>query len=419
MRLKLALQTPADQELGTLIARLFDFGLSPDEQRRTRELVAEIFGAHAEPILRASATAAAARQAAEALRLELEKQRQSAQLSGIVIRVARERVHVLIAGTERLLLRDGIDVGVGQRVITDADGRRVLACGDYLVGGQTFSMCEHLDGRRVLLQPLRESPEADARVTALVSDAIDLATLLPGDRVLAWTLDGGNLVLVTHRLGALRPAAIDDGGAGREVAREDLIGLGSILERLDRLFLDVPTPAYAPLLDQVARGVVGAVLQGPPGCAKTLVAEYVASLVRARGGTALYRTASHYLSKWVGQGAGILRTDFSLLEESYAKTGVRPLLVIDELEAIALDRSHGWTLRGGHLDVLDTLLSRLTRTSVRVIGISNVADRFLDSALVRAGRLPVIAFPPTLDAEQVTALVARMLANVPLAKEVS
>jgi SpoVK/Ycf46/Vps4 family AAA+-type ATPase len=141
----------------------------------------------------------------------------------------------------------------------------------------------------------------------------------------------------------------------------------------------------------------------------------VATAVRARGGRALSRTASFYLSKWVGEGAAHLRADFALLDASFAETGVRSLLVIDELEAIALDRSQAWTLNRGHLDVLDTLLERLTHSQTRMIGISNVADRFLDTALVRDGRLPILRFPPALEPEQVTALVARCLARVPLA----
>ncbi len=413
MRARSVLQASPEPDLGKAIDRLCDPALPPDERQRVRGLVTDTLGLWSDAVLRACAGAAAARSAAKALEDELEKQRRSAQLCGIVLGVAGERARVLVAGTERLLLRDGLAVGVGQQVVVDADGRRLVGANGYLVGGQTVAMCERLDGRWVLVQPLRESPDADARVTALVSDAVDVATLRAGDRLLAWMLDGGNVLLVTRRLGALRPAAADDGPL-RDVADADLVGLDAIIDRLERLLLRPASPAYAPLVAQAGRGVVGAVLQGPPGCGKTLAADWLASRVRAGGGKTLYRTASSYLSKWVGEGAAILRADVALLEAAFEESGERPLLVIDELEAIALDRSHGWTLRGGHLDVLDTLLSLLTRTPVRVVGISNVADRFLDAALVRAGRLPVIVFPSTLDAGQVATLVARSLGDVAL-----
>jgi ATP-dependent 26S proteasome regulatory subunit len=163
--------------------------------------------------------------------------------------------------------------------------------------------------------------------------------------------------------------------------------------------------------------VSGCCSPGPPGCGKSLVGDFLVGEVRRRGGKALYRTASHYLVKWVGEGAAALRADFALLEAAHAETGVRPLLVVDELEAIALDRMHAWTLNGGHLDVLDTLLGVLTRSSVRMIGISNLADRHLDAALVRDGRLPIVRFPATLGPDGVAALVANCLAHVPLAGE--
>jgi SpoVK/Ycf46/Vps4 family AAA+-type ATPase len=146
-----------------------------------------------------------------------------------------------------------------------------------------------------------------------------------------------------------------------------------------------------------------------------MVADYLVGVVRARGGHALVRTASSFLSKWVGSGASRMRRDFSALDRAYEDTGVRPLLVIDEIEAIALDRSQGFMLHGGYLDVLDTLLALLTRSKARMIGISNVGDRFVDTALTRDGRLPIVRLPGTLDAAQVATLVARRLARVPLA----
>jgi hypothetical protein len=52
-----------------------------------------------------------------------------------------------------------------------------------------------------------------------------------------------------------------------------------------------------------------------------------------------------------------------------------------------------------------------------MIGISNVANRFLETALLRDGRLRVVMFPPTLTAVQVEELVAKCLAGVRLASE--
>jgi hypothetical protein len=72
-------------------------------------------------------------------------------------------------------------------------------------------------------------------------------------------------------------------------------------------------------------------------------------------------------------------------------------------------------LHAGYLDVLTTLLAELTRSPARMIGISNVADRYLDTALTRDGRLPIIDFPATLDPALVTLLVAKILTDMPLA----
>ncbi len=226
-------------------------------------------------------------------------------------------------------------------------------------------------------------------------------------------MDSGNLLLVTRHLGPHRPSVADEGST-RSVARDDIVGLDEILEEVELLFLEGGSPEAAALLEHARRAIKGFILQGVPGSGKTLVAEYLVGETRRRGGRALYRTASYYLSKWVGVGSARVRDDFALLEAAFRETGVRPLLVVDELEAIALDRSHASGLGGGHLDVLDTLLSSLNGTEVRMIGISNVANRIVDTALMRAGRLRVISFPSALDAGQTAALVAKCLSGVRL-----
>jgi SpoVK/Ycf46/Vps4 family AAA+-type ATPase len=222
-------------------------------------------------------------------------------------------------------------------------------------------------------------------------------------------------VVVTRRLGPVRAPVAEDVGITRPTRREDIVGLDDVLERLERLFLVPPSPSYALFLGEADRAQTGAVLVGGAGCGKSMVADYLVGRVRAAGGRALVRTASSYLSRWVGGGASRLRSDFAALDRAWEETGVRPLLVVDELEAIALDRSQGHMLHGGYLDVLDTFLALLTRSRARMIGISNVGDKYLDAALVRDGRLPIVQFPATLDAPQVATLVARCLARIPLA----
>ncbi len=408
---------PPDTDLEGLIDVICDPEHTAERQAEARRLLIAAMGPFGDATLRACGQALVSRRELNTLREKLGDG-SAPQLRGIVTGVRNGRVRVLLGPTERLLARpDGLTLGIGQTVLTDSDGRNVVEAEDFLVGGQTYAFCERLEERYVLVQPLREGPGDDARQLAVVAACVDLDSLTPGDRVLGWSLEFGNVVLVTRRLGATRPAVGDDAGVACSVTREEIIGLDDIIDEAELLFLSSPTAEYAALLRQVHRAVVGVVFQGTTGCGKTMLAQYLVGKVRERGGRALYRTASHYLSKWVGEGAATLRADFAVLDASFKETGVRPLLVVDELEAIALDRSHAAALTGGHLDVLDTLLSLLTRTDARMIGISNVADRLIETALLRDGRLRVVAFPPTLQPEQVAALVAQCLANVPLAAE--
>jgi hypothetical protein len=404
-------------DLDTLIARNCDPDIEAGPQAEARAMLHDTFGPYAEAMLRACGQAAVAQREARTLRAQLEGMTNGTQLRGIVTGVQNGRVRVQLGANERVLVRPTeLTVGIGQTVYTDATAQAVLGAGDFLVGGVAYAYCDRLEGRYVLVRPLRDGTQEDARQLALVADCVDLERLEPDDRVLGYGgLELGNVVLITRWLGPAQPSVPEDVGVVRAVGRDDIVGLGEIIERLECLLLDATSPAYAALLGQAERAQVGAVLSGPPGSGKSLIADYLVAEVRARGGLALVRTASSYLSKWVGEGARRMRSDFAALDAAYAETGVRPLLVVDELEAIALDRSQGLMLHGGHLDVLDTLLALLTRSKARMIGISNVADRYIDTALTRDGRLPVLQLPATLGPEEVTALVAKSLAGIPLA----
>ena len=337
-------------EVHSLVDLNCDPGLTAERQVESRKAIYDLCGPAAPLVLRACAQAAAARRELIEVRSRLAHLERGAQLRGIVIGIHNGRVRLLVGGTERVLERPAdLVLGIGQTVLTDADGRSVVGAGDYLVGGQTYAFCEPLEGRHALVRSLREGPLDEARQLALVADCVDLGALAPDDRLLGWSIDQGNIVLVTRRLGPRQPAFSDDTGVARPVRRADIVGFDDIIERVEMLFLDAPNPAYEPMLRAASKALVGVLFSGVPGSGKSLVAQHCITLVRARGGRALYRTASHYLSKWVGEGAASMRADFALLDVSFAETGVRPLIVIDELEAVALDRRHPWALNVGAL----------------------------------------------------------------------
>jgi len=388
--------------------------LSPERRAEIREIIEEACGPLAEPMQHATTQAAVARRALAELQEHVRTVREGARLCGVVTGAINGRVRVRVAGVERELPRpDDVALGIGQTVLLDSEGQIVIAAGEFLDGGSTFVCVEQIDARRVLVRSLRDDASADACQLGILTDAEDVAHLETGDRVLGYAMDGGNVILVTRRLGTAGPATAEV-GASRDVRREDLVGLEHIIEETELLFLDASSPALARLVAMSSRGVVGVLFQGEPGTGKSELAQFFAGEVRRRGGQALYRTGPSYLSKWVGVGAAALRADFAFLEESYHATGIRPLLVIDEMESIGLDRRNLHGTGAGHLEVLGELMGIIPRTPVRIIAISNVANRMIDPALLRSGRLRVLSFPTALDPDGVAALGARCLGDVPL-----
>jgi cell division protease FtsH len=126
----------------------------------------------------------------------------------------------------------------------------------------------------------------------------------------------------------------------------------------------------------------GILLEGPPGCGKTLLARAVAGETDARF---LYVAASEFVELFVGVGAARVRDLF----ETAAKSP--PAVVfIDELDAIGRRRGSGVGYANDEREhTLNQLLVSLDgfkcHDAVVVIAATNRAD-ILDPALIRAGR---------------------------------
>ena len=126
----------------------------------------------------------------------------------------------------------------------------------------------------------------------------------------------------------------------------------------------------------------GVLLEGPPGCGKTLLAR---ALAGETGASFLTVAGSEFVEMFIGVGAARVRDLF----ESAAKAA--PVVIfIDELDAIGRRRNSGIGFANSELEAtLNQLLVSLDgfqpTDRVVVLAATNRAD-ILDSALVRAGR---------------------------------
>ncbi len=137
----------------------------------------------------------------------------------------------------------------------------------------------------------------------------------------------------------------------------------------------------------------GILLHGLPGTGKTLMAKALANKANA---TFISMTGSEMVRKYIGEGAGLVRSLFKMAEEK------RPAIIfIDEIDAIASSRVDLGT--GGEREVQRTLMQLLAemdgfneRKDICIMGATNRID-ILDPAILRPGRFDRIVEVPLPD----------------------
>jgi len=159
----------------------------------------------------------------------------------------------------------------------------------------------------------------------------------------------------------------------------------------------------------------GVLLEGPPGCGKTLLARAVAGETSANF---LSVSASEFVEMFVGIGASRMRDTFEL-----AAKNAPAILFIDELDAIGRRRGSGVGLvndeREHTLNQLLVSLDGFDRGArVVVIAATNRSD-VLDAALLRPGRFDRRIAVPPLSAEARREVLAIHAAAKPLAADLS
>ena len=169
---------------------------------------------------------------------------------------------------------------------------------------------------------------------------------------------------------------------------KDIIGHEEIMEDIEFITDLIKDPTKG---DKVGAKIPkGLLLEGPPGCGKTLIAR---SMAGEAGVPFLYQNASNFIELYVGMGAKRVRELFK-----FAKKNAPCILFIDEIDAIGKPREHSKNTSEND-QTINQLLTEMDgftgREGVFIIAATNRADS-LDSAILRSGRFDrrIVVNPP-------------------------
>ena len=153
----------------------------------------------------------------------------------------------------------------------------------------------------------------------------------------------------------------------------------------------------------------GALIYGPPGCGKTMIAR---ALATESGANMILVKGPELLSKWVGESEKGIREIFRK-----AKASSPCVVIFDELDSLVRSKS-------GEGGVSETVLSQLLTeieegisSRVVVVGITNRPD-VLDNSLLRTGRLDLVLYVAPPDEKGRLEIIKILTAKMPLDKDV-
>jgi transitional endoplasmic reticulum ATPase len=155
----------------------------------------------------------------------------------------------------------------------------------------------------------------------------------------------------------------------------------------------------------------GALLFGPPGCGKTLIAKSLATVSSAN---IIVVRGPEVLSKWIGESEKAIREIFRK-----AKSSSPCVIVFDELDSLA--RPRGQDDISGNERVLSQLLTEMDDSGsagVIVIGITNRPD-LIDTSLIRPGRLDLIVYIESPDENARLEIIKKLTSEMPLSENVN
>ena len=155
----------------------------------------------------------------------------------------------------------------------------------------------------------------------------------------------------------------------------------------------------------------GALLYGPPGCGKTILAR---ALATESGGNMILVRGPEILSKWVGESEKAIREIFRK-----AKASSPCVIIFDELDSLA-KMKNGEEGGGIGENILSQMLTEMeegTTSRVVIIGITNRPD-LIDNSMLRTGRLDLNVFVSPPDEKGRLEIIKILTDNMPLSKDV-
>ena len=153
----------------------------------------------------------------------------------------------------------------------------------------------------------------------------------------------------------------------------------------------------------------GALIYGPPGCGKTLLARAFAT---ETGANMILVRGPEVLSKWMGESEKAIREIFRK-----AKTSSPCVVIFDEIDSLAKNRTGEGTTGENILSQILTEIEEGSSSRVVVIGITNRPD-ILDSSLLRTGRLDLALYIAPPDEKSRLEIIKILTKKMPLTNDV-